>query len=104
MTIKIDSDVTNKLLKRREITFSCTYAGKTPAKDEIKVELCKQLNLSPDTTVIVRIGQLYGVMKAEGRAHSYSDAESMKIEPGYLAARKDKKSKPKAQEKSGATA
>ena len=104
MEIHIENDVSNKLLNRREIRFSCTYAGKTPGKEELKVELCKKLSLSPETTAIVRLEQLYGVMKSTGLAHSYSDAESMKIEPPYLSERKNKAAKPKAEAKSGATA
>jgi small subunit ribosomal protein S24e len=105
MIINIKNDKENKLLQRREIEFSVTYDSKTPQREELKVQLCKQLNLSPENTLIIKINQVYGIMKSDGVAHSYLNKESMKIEPSYLVNRSDKKNKkPKEEAKSTATA
>lgn len=91
MELKISNERENKLLGRREIEAVVTYAGKTPAKDEIKVELCKKLNLNPDTTMIMNVRQEYGTMVSDVVAYAYSDKESMPVVKEKKKAQDEKK-------------
>ncbi len=91
MDIKILSNVDNKLLNRKEISFQVIYSGKTPSKEELKVILCKTLNLSPSTTVIVNVSQVFGVMNSSVLAHSYAHEKDMVVEPKHFAKRAEKK-------------
>ncbi len=93
MDMKITNNFENKLLNRKEIEFQVIYSGKTPTKEELKVMLCKTLNLSPSTTVIVNVSQVYGMMQSEGLAHSYANEDDMSIEPKHFAKRDAKKAK-----------
>ena len=93
MDMKITSNFENRLLNRKEIKFQVIYSGKTPTKEELKQMLCKTLNLSPSTTVIVNVSQVYGMMASDGLAHSYANANDMAIEPKHFAAREEKKAK-----------
>lgn len=77
LEIKVDSDTENKLMGRREIAATATYTGSTPSRDIIKQELCKKLNLKPDSTAVVRISQIYGTMSSGIILHGYSTRETM---------------------------
>ncbi len=98
MDMKITNNFENKLLSRKEITFQVIYSGKTPTKDDLKVMLCKTLNLSPSTTVIVNVSQVYGMMQSQGVAHSYANEADMGIEPKHFAKRDAKKAKSESAE------
>lgn len=93
MELQISKDFENKLFGRREISFSLSYTGKTPTKEEVKQEICKKLSIDPELTLIVRISPLFGTTVNQGLAHSYSSKEMMKVEQKYLFDRKDKKAK-----------
>ncbi|MDE1855960.1 MAG: 30S ribosomal protein S24e, partial [Candidatus Micrarchaeota archaeon] len=60
MNIKVDNEKDNKLLGRKEISFTISHKGQTPKKEEVKVEICKKLNLNPELTVVVKINPIYG--------------------------------------------
>ena len=100
MNIEIIEERKNEALgNRKEITFVASYEGGTAAKEELKVELCKKLNLAPEGTMIVRMEQQYGRHECKGIAHSYEKEEDMKrIEPKHLLKRMEKKAAPDAEE------
>jgi ribosomal protein S24E len=99
MELKITSDRDNELLSRREITAHASYADKTPAKAEVKEELCKKLNLDPNLVEIREIRQQYGLRASDITAYSYHSKEAM---DKLSKKRGAKGAKPKAT--SGATA
>jgi len=77
MEIEITRDIKNALLNRREIEFYMVGEGKTPARNDVKTELCKKLSLSPENTIIVRIDQDYGMQRSSGTANSYEKKEDI---------------------------
>lgn len=77
MEIKISNDKENKLFKRHEIRFLVVGEEKTPSAHEVKKELCKKLNLSPDATLIKELYQAFGERVCSGTAVSYESAEAM---------------------------
>ena len=108
MEVNIVSDRENKPLKRREIEFSVDQEGGTPKRDELTREVCKKLNLNPDSTVVVKVDQGFGRKRSTGIAHSYASREALeKTEPKHLLARISKKAgkgEQKAEEKKEAKA
>jgi ribosomal protein S24E len=78
MEIEITNDRKNALLGRREIDFYIIEDDRTPSKEEVKTELCKKLSLSPESTIIVRIDQSFGVKRSSGSAHSYGKKEDIR--------------------------
>lgn len=93
MELTIISNNENKLLKRKEISFSAVQEGGTVNREELTRELCKKLNLHPESTVVTRIDQGYGMKESTGMAHSYQTREMLeKYEPKNVLARIAKKS------------
>ncbi len=93
MEINIISNEENKLLGRKEIRFSAAHEKETESKENVKVELCKKLNLKPDSTIIIRINQHFGEKRISGLAHSYEKKDDMlKYEQQHLFKRAEKKS------------
>ena len=94
MEINIVKDSKNEVAKRREIEFTITQEDRTPSKADVSKELCKKLNLSPEATVVVKMGQEFGTRMTRAVAHSYQDADAMKkSEPDFLFERVVKKAK-----------
>lgn len=77
MELKIISNTDNKLLSRKEISFSVEQSGSTVTRAEVSKELCKKLNLNPDGMVIVRIDQSFGTRESRGLAHSYENKQTL---------------------------
>lgn len=75
MEMKILSNNENKLLNRREISFSVEQSGSTVTRAEVAKELSKKLNLNPDGMVIVKINQSFGTRESRGVAHSYENKQ-----------------------------
>ncbi|MCL5429923.1 MAG: hypothetical protein M1504_00410 [Candidatus Marsarchaeota archaeon] len=97
MEIEINKDTNNTVIGRREIEFYIVGENKTPSIDDVRAALCKKLNLSPDSTAIVKVSQSFGLKRCFALANSYKDQESMKkFEKKYLFARMEKKAKKKA--------
>ncbi len=93
MEVKIISNNENKLLSRKEIRFSVDQDSSTISKSELTKEICKKLNLSPESTIVVRIDQRFGIKESSGIAHSYENQDVLKrYEPEHLVARISKKS------------
>lgn len=89
MELKIESSKENKLLNRKEITFTVEQDSSTAKRDELTKELCKKLNLNPESTIIVRIDQGFGRKESSGVAHSYQSRELLeKYEPKHVLARR----------------
>ncbi len=106
MELSITSNKENKLLGRREIGFNVVQEGSTPSKNEVKAELCKKLNLDPESVIVVKLDQSTGVKQGHGSAHAYPSKEAVeKFEPLYLVNRmKGIKGAKVAKEKKGPTA
>ena len=88
MEISIQSDANNPILQRREISFVALQDGSTPPRDEMKMEICKKLNLDPELTVLVEIKQEFGLKRSAGKVHTYKTKQQLEAsEPKYLMAR-----------------
>ncbi|MCL5008020.1 MAG: 30S ribosomal protein S24e [Candidatus Marsarchaeota archaeon] len=99
MDIKVKSDVKNELMARREIECYVTSDGATPKVKDVGVGLCKMLNLNPNSTIIVKLQQPFGVRRSIAYAHSYDSEEAMRrYEPKHLIERYSKRNAEKAQE------
>lgn len=105
MELKITANTENKLLNRKEITFMVEQDNSTAKREDLTKELCKKLNLNPDSTIIVRIDQGFGRKESSGVAHSYQSKELLeKYEPRHVLAKVGKKAakqegaEPKAEE------
>ena len=94
MDIEIKNDRNNAVMNRREVEFFIIQDDKTPSKEDVKREICKKLNLNPEFTVVVSIGQTFGTRQSVALAHSYPNAETMKRqERGYLFERVEAKAR-----------
>jgi ribosomal protein S24E len=94
MEIEITNDTNNAVAKRREIEFYVIQTDRTPQRDEVKREVCKKLNLSPDSTLVVSLNQTFGVKRSRGIIHSYQNADVMKSnENAYLFERHERRVK-----------
>jgi small subunit ribosomal protein S24e len=92
MEVKIISNNENKLLNRKEITFSVDQDSSTATRESLTKDICKKLNLSPEATIVVRIDQGFGSKESTGIAHSYASKEMLeKYEPKHLLTRISKK-------------
>ncbi len=93
MEFKITSNKENKLLERKEITFSVDQDTSTISREEITREICRKLSLDPESTIVVRIDQGFGSRESTGIAHSYSSRELLnRYEPKHVLSRMNKKS------------
>jgi len=98
MEIKVVEDKENPFFNRREISFYVHGFEATPKRDEIRQEVCKRLNLSPELTVIISINQRFGIKQCTVLAHSYKDKESLKrYTAKYVLERASGKKKAKAE-------
>lgn len=94
MEVEILEDNNNAVIGRREIGLSIIQEDRTPSKEEVKKEVCKKLNLSPDSTLVVKLEQSYGLRQSMAIVHSYPNAAAMKkFERSYLFERHEKKNK-----------
>ena len=99
MEVSILSDNDNKNAGRREVSFLVVQDDKTASKEQIKQELCKRLNLSPEATIITEIRQEFGMRRSTGMAHAYASKEQLeRSEPRYLLKRLSKGEKKEGSE------
>jgi len=99
------NDNNNSVIGRREIEISIVQTDKTPSRDEVKKEVCKKLNLSPDSTIVVNLNQSYGLRQCSALVHSYPNSGSMKkFEHAYLFERRERKEKKAAAKGEGGEA
>lgn len=105
MEVEITKDNNNAVIGRREIEVSIIQDDRTPSRDEVKKEVCKKLNLSPDSTIVVNLGQMYGLRQCTALLHSYPNSDSMKkFEHSYLFERHEKREKKAAAKAAGGEA
>src|SRR5271157_3213669 len=69
MEIKLEKDVANKLLNRREMVLDVTYKGSTASRE---------LNLKHEGLVVVSISQIFGAGRSQVLIHEYASAEAAK--------------------------
>ena len=67
MELKILSNKENKTIGRKEITFS-VFDEAGVKRDAVKTEICKSLNLSPNTTIVVKIDSGFGSKMSTGHS------------------------------------
>ena len=103
MELRIISNNENKMLSRKEIRFSVMQDGGTVSRAELAKELCKKLNLHPESTIITRIDQGFGMRESTGMAHAYQTKDALeKYEPKKILARIAKRSRKAAGRQGGA--
>ena len=92
MELKILSNNENTFLKRKEIKFLVEQEASTASRAELAKEICKKLNLNPESTIVVKVDQGFGHKESTGVAHSYQNKEMLeKTEPKHILARASKK-------------
>jgi ribosomal protein S24E len=98
MQLKIISNTENKAFGRRDITFNIMQDSSTSKRSDVHAELCKTLNLKPESTIVISMDQRFGAKESSAVAHSYETKEFMeRYEPHYLLDRvSGQKRKPKA--------
>jgi small subunit ribosomal protein S24e len=85
MDLKITKDNTNALLNRREMNFSVTYEGPTPARSVIRGKIAAMLNVPLDLVVVHKMGNEFGKQALEAYVKIYESEERMKqIENEYV--------------------
>jgi ribosomal protein S24E len=77
MDLNITSNKENKTIGRKEIEFS-VFTDSGVKRDALKAELCKKLNISPASTIVVRIDSGFGSKMSTGIAHSYASEDDLK--------------------------
>lgn len=91
MDLVIKTDRNNALLNRREMNFSVTYDGPTPARDIVKGKIAATLNVPLDLVVIQRMNNEYGRQALDAYVKIYESAERMKqVEKEYVLKRNNK--------------
>ncbi len=85
MELKIISNTENKAFSRRDIMFNIMQDSSTSKRSDVHAELCKTLNLKPESTIVVKMDQHFGAKESSALAHSYETKELMvRYEPHYL--------------------
>lgn len=95
MEFEITRDYRNELLSRREVHFTLTYDGATPARAQVLGKLAALLNAKENLVVLDSMKKQFGMMVLSGVARIYDDEENLKMtEREYLL----KRGTPKAAE------
>lgn len=97
MEMKLEKDVTNKLLNRREMVLDVTYKGSTPSREEIRDEATRKLGLKHGNIVIVSIDQIYGAGRSRVLIHEYASEAAKGIAQKHVLSRPNKKGKQPAE-------
>ena len=99
MEFEITRDLRNEVLNRREISFTLTFDGPTPARQSIQGKLAAMLNKDENLLVLDSLKTRFGKMEVTGSARIYDDEETKKsTEREYLL----KRGKPEAEAESEA--
>ena len=115
LKIKIKSEKSNPLLRRKEVDFELDHSeeGRTSSRLELKEKLADRLKVKPDLLFVEKFETKTGTTLAQGQANIYESAEQAKlVEREHIIARnsppaepeKDKSEEPakKEQMKEGA--
>ena len=93
--LKITNDRRNELLKRRELSFTLGYSGRSPSRSEVMGKVCAILSLDEKKVVLDSVKTRFGERMMLGIARVYDDEETLKqTERPYLMER----GRPKAKE------
>lgn len=98
MKIKITSQKTNPLLKRREVTFEIEHSdqGSTPTRLEVRKTLAAELTVEIDNVYIKRLETKRGTTSTRGTANIYDSPQHAKLsEPKYIIERNNPAEKKK---------
>lgn len=88
MEIKITSDKQNELLSRRELEFTITYNGATPARKMVHAKLAAIMNVGKDQVVLDSMKSRFGISILNGSARVYQSKDDLvKLERSYLMTR-----------------
>jgi small subunit ribosomal protein S24e len=88
MEIKITSDKQNELLNRRELEFTITYTGATPARKLVHAKLAAMVNAGKDQVVLDTMTCKFGITVLKGSARVYKTKDDLvKLEHAYLMTR-----------------
>ena len=98
MEMKLEKEVANKLLNRKEMLLDVTYKGSTPSREEIKDAAARKFNLKHENVVIVSIDQIYGTGESRVLIHEYASEEAKANAQKHVLARPNKKGKGEAAE------
>ncbi len=91
---KVENDFENKLLRRRELTVSLWFDGRTPSREEIRKYFADKLNLKHEHLVVVKAMQSYGEKMGSVLIHEYHDKDALHAAQKHLVSRpKAKKGK-----------
>jgi len=94
MTVKISSQIENKLLNRKELLVNAENAGSTIKSEEIQGKVAALLNVDKNLVVVETVHQYFGMKKSQAQVKVYDSLEFLqKTEP-----------KSKAKKEAGATA
>ena len=81
LKIKIISEKSNPLLKRKEINFELNHSeeGQTSSRLEVKEKLADELKAKPDLVFVEKVETKTGTTIARGEANVYESAEQAKL-------------------------
>lgn len=102
MELKVISEKTNPLLKRKEVQFLVehTQTGSTPPRMEIRNALANILKVDQNLVFVKKVETKTGTHTAVGLANVYDSFEQAKfIEPEHIVKRNIPPEKPKEEEK-----
>ena len=84
MELNIKEKKENKAMTRQEIKFEVSYLEAPPKRMQVRDELAKQLKAKPETVIVQRIRNVFGMRKSAGSANIYSDFKNvLKFELKY---------------------
>ena len=102
MQVKITSEKSNPLLKRREITFSVEHGqtGSTPPRADVRKAVADALKVNTDLVFVRKFETRTGTHVALGKAYVYDSKEhAIVVEPEFIVKRYSPPEKPKEEEK-----
>lgn len=76
--VRIDNDVDNRLLNRREVKVTLDVEGAVPSRKEVKEKLSKELDVDENLLIVEKIESIFGSRQVEVIAYVYDDEASLK--------------------------
>jgi len=76
--LKITNDRRNELLKRRELSFTLGYSGRSPSRSEVMGKVCAILSLDEKKVVLDSVKTRFGERMMLGIARVYDDEAKLK--------------------------
>ncbi|MEM1584202.1 MAG: hypothetical protein QXF28_05890 [Nitrososphaerota archaeon] len=72
---KIERDLYNKLLNRRELELIVSYESSTPKREEVREFVSERFDASIERVIVELIESVFGSRKARIHVHIYDDLE-----------------------------